>query len=286
MSQSENDIRRRKSGNANKKHQQEITNGYSSHHDAKVEEQKTILPEKTTEKEQNNLPRNETLSPSSSQMDDDPQSFTLVKQRNKNRLFNPPPISNGHSPGNYRDYHFKSNGQSSSSYPMCTYAPHNPLPPRFRQQQQQEPPPPKETVFSNSRFQRRRRGGGGGRFPKRSSYPPDFMTYSNDFVPTSEEHEQIQEEIDNQENQSPTDSTEQQDHPTTNGYSSESDIQTGKIHLILSNLSPWSKHKFSSLKVFVALTDMSLIIDLTVLIISPSHTRVFNFHSFRLELVL
>ena len=249
MSQSEYDIRRKKSGNANKKNQQ-TTNGHPSHCDTKIEEQKTILPEKTTEKEcsrqQENLPRKEIPSPSSPQIDDDPQSFTLVKQRNRNRLSNPPISSETSTPpitnGKYHDNHFKPNGQILPSYPMCTYAPHNPLPPRFRQQQQQQQQQqqPKETVFSNSRF-RRRRGGGGGRFAKRLSYPPDSMRYSNDFVPTSEEQEQIQEEqVENQEIESPTESRGQQDLSTTNGYSSESDILTGKIQSIISNLSSCS----------------------------------------------
>lgn len=244
---SQSDIRRKQPGHANKKNQQQqTTNGHSSHCDTKVEEQKTILPEKTTEKEkeyskqQENLPRQEIPSPSSLQIDDDPRPFTFPKHRHKSHLSNPPiapetstpPITNGKYPSNHHENHFKSNGQILPSYPMCTYAPHNPLPPRFRQQQQQQQP--KETVFSNSRFRRRRGGGGGGRFAKRSSYPPDSMRYSNDFVPTSEEQEQIQEEqVENQE----IESSKQQDLSATNGYSSESDILTGKIQSIISNLS-------------------------------------------------
>lgn len=227
--------RRRKTRNTRKNqqqqqpHQQPTTNGNSANHcDMKVEEQKRILPEETTEngkeKEQQ-----ENFSPSQQFDDEKQQPFTCVKSRHKNRITsetNGPskpqvavtPITNGRYSFNHQENPVKFNGHT-----MCTYSPHNPLPPRFRQQQQQQ----RETVYSNSRYGRRR----GDRFLKRSSFPPDSATSSNDFVPISEPQEQ---QIEQQEIQSPAESTEQQELSNHNDYSSESDILTGKISLTLS----------------------------------------------------
>ncbi|MBL8086323.1 MAG: hypothetical protein JNN26_27075, partial [Candidatus Obscuribacter sp.] len=196
----------------------------------KVEEQKIILPEKTTENDKEKEQQQQ-------QVDDEQQQpFICVKSRHKNRVpleTNGPlkpqivvtPTMNGRYSSNHQDNHVKSNGHMPSSFPMCTYSPHNPLPPRFRQQQQQQQQQHQmETVYSNSRYRRRR----GGRFAKRSSYPPDSAMSSNDFVPISEPPEQ---QIENQETDLPADSNGQQDFSNHNGYSSESDITTGKISI-------------------------------------------------------
>ena len=149
-----------------------------------------------------------------------------------------PPIRDSSNNGkSSQDNYSKTNGHSNSppSYNIYTYSSYNPVPPRFRQQQKNE------AAYFPQRH-RRRRGGGSS---KRSSFPPDSAARSNDFIPSSiKEQEEYQEQEEEQQQQqqhqeyrpiycseleASMDYVQQQPELSMhNGYSSGSDILTGK----------------------------------------------------------
>ena len=230
--------RRKTTRNANKRKQQ-INNTNSNHRDIddNDDEQRTILPDITTIE---NGERNE------QQSDEEQESTMSNKQRNKNKIISskeesiipskpqasvapvkqtPPPLSTTRDYPNHlkssqpqQDNYVKSNGHSFPSQNIYSYSNYNPLPPRFQRQRQQ-----RETVYTNQRY-RRRRGAGP---QKQSSFPPDSAARQNDFVPSSARQEQ---EMEQYQVESSGDYVQQQELSMNNGYSSESDIVTGKIH--------------------------------------------------------
>jgi hypothetical protein len=107
-----------------------------------------------------------------------------------------------------QDNNSKSNGNLPSSYNIYSYSGHNSVPPRFRQQQQKE-------TNTAQKFRKRK--------PPtqitKSSIQPDSAARQNDFVPSKQQINN------NHQLESPL-----QDHESSNqnGYSSESDILSGK----------------------------------------------------------
>jgi len=244
--------RRKNTRNANKKKQQQTTNIYLNNNGVTDEEQKRVLPEIETEndekqEEQQNIEDINQTKPIVSlptHVEDEQQPTMEIKQRNKNKSINKPSLpsskeesiisakpqasvapvkqspqirdslNNCKPSQNQQNNNLKSNGHlPSSSYNIYTYSAYNPLPPRFRQQ--------KEAAYASQKH-RRRRGGGP---PKRSSFPPDSAARSNDFIPASLR----QQTINNNHPESLVNCPQQQELSINNGYSSESDILTGKI---------------------------------------------------------
>jgi hypothetical protein len=232
------------------------------------EEQKRILPKITTQNDEKDFSGQQTDEEQEEKgkfqdinqtkqiifppthVEDEQEATISIKQRNKTKTLNKPPppslpsskeesiipskpqacvapvkqtplmkdsTNNLKSSQNHQDNYPKSNGHLSSSHNIYTYSAYNPLPPRFQQQRQQQ----KEAAYATQKY-RRRRGGG---HSKRSSFPPDSAARSNDFIPASLK----QQDINENQTESLGNFTQQQELSINNGYSSESDILTGKI---------------------------------------------------------
>jgi hypothetical protein len=261
--------RRKNARNANKRKQQQQQQTINNSDITEEEEQKRILPKKTTENDekdysgqqtdeeqeekekfQDTNQTKQTISPPT-HVEDEQEPTIPIKQPNKTKTINKPtpsvplskvesivpskpqasvapvkqiplmevPINNLKSSQNHQDNYPKSNGHVSSSQNIYTYSAFNPLPPRFQQQRQQQQ---KEAASAAQKYRRRR----GGRQSKRSSFPPDSAARSNDFVPASLRQQDIN---DNQTEPLVKFTQQQQESSINNGYSSESDILTGKI---------------------------------------------------------
>ncbi|CAF4161801.1 unnamed protein product [Rotaria magnacalcarata] len=207
------------------------------------------------EKIQNNSQIEQNVSPPT-HVEDEQEPTTQVKQRNKMKPINKSPslsssrqevfvpskpqasvapvkqaylsspIKNSSNHMNSsRDIYPKSNGNVSPSHNIYTYSAYNSLPPRFQQQILQ-----KEAASAARRYRKRR-----GPLPsKRSSLPPGSAARSNEFIPSSfqeqQELEHEQQQIDDTQIELSMSIPQQPESLMINGYSSESDFLTGKIH--------------------------------------------------------
>jgi hypothetical protein len=163
-------------------------------------EQKPILPVKHRNKNRINHRNSKSPSPSISSKEEStlpskPQASVAPVKQSLSSI----PTTTTDSKQISQDNNSKSNGKLSSCN-IYSYSEHNSIPPRFQQQRQQ-----KDTTIGQKSRQRK---------TKQSSIPPDSAARQNDFVPSTSQ-QQIND-------------NNQLELSLHNGYSSESDILTGK----------------------------------------------------------
>jgi len=177
------------------------------------DEQKPILPVKQRHKNKSNSINSKSSNSSSSKPSislKDESILSIKPQASVAPVKQPVPLMqtvNIEYTQNHQDNNSKSNGKlsSSSSCNIYSYTEQNSIPPRFQQQQQRYQ---QKEINDVQRFRRRRT-------TKKSSIPLGSAGRQNDFVPSISKQQ-----INNNNNN---------ELSNQNGYSSESDILTGKI---------------------------------------------------------
>jgi hypothetical protein len=149
--------------------------------------------------------KDETILPSKPQACVAPvkQSFLPIGKENS--------MTNIESAQTPQDNNSKSNGNLSSLYNMYTHPGYKSLPPRFQRQQKQE------ASSAIQKFRKRKPPNQ----PKNLTIPPGSAARQNDFIPSTPPQQT------NNQLESPI----QQESPTQNGYSSESDLLSGKTYI-------------------------------------------------------
>ncbi|CAF1167791.1 unnamed protein product [Adineta ricciae] len=255
---------RRKNGrNANRKKQetktdenhvqQEREKDVSATEAVNDKEQESMVEQSDSESREKDFTNVQQSENTAIHVEDEQQPMTFVKQRSKQKLSDKPsttpsgkeesvvpikpqasvapvkqtPSSTQHSKPS-QDNHLKTNGYSPIPYNLYTYSAFNPLPPRFQQQRQQ-----KEAELSAQKFRKRQ-----GRVPsKRSSLPPGSAARPNEFVPSSpqqmdQQEQQVPQYVNNQQTSAyvypcePQQHQHQQESSMNHDYSSESDVVT------------------------------------------------------------
>ena len=270
---------RRKNGrNANRKKQetktdenrvqQERERDVSATETVNDKEQESTVEQPDSESREEDFTNVQQIENTPTRVEDEQQPMAFVKQRSKQKLSDKPsttpsgkeesvvpikpqasvaPVKQTPSPTQHpkssQDNHLKTNGYSPIPYNLYTYSAFNPLPPRFQQQRQQ-----KEAELSAQKFRRRQ-----GKGPSnRNSLPPGSAARPNEFVPSSpqqmdQQEQQVPQHVNNEQTNAyvypcePQQHQHQQESSMNHDYSSGSDVVTGK-NLSLSYLRFFSKH--------------------------------------------